>query len=230
MGKHEPMTPKAIGKRIKSKGLQKLKFYCQMCSKQCRDDNGFKCHLSSESHQRQLLLFAENPNKILDQYSSEFLRDFLQLLKTRFGTRRVAANMVYQEYIKDRHHQHMNSTRWFSLSGLCKFLGQKKICIVDETEKGVFITYIDKEEIAAREQAAKKVKLEKDSEEKMAKIIEKQIERAKELEKPKQEDESSSQLTSSPSSSKPIEYKPGEGQVKFTFKSTKLTGLKRLGK
>lgn len=37
MGKHEPNSPKAIANRIKSKGLQKLRWYCQMCQKQCRD-------------------------------------------------------------------------------------------------------------------------------------------------------------------------------------------------
>ena len=40
---------KAIGNAIKAKGLQKLRWYCQMCQKQCRDENGFKvrpgvCH------------------------------------------------------------------------------------------------------------------------------------------------------------------------------------------
>ena len=38
MPKHEFMTPKAIANRIKSKGLQKLRWYCQMCQKQCRDE------------------------------------------------------------------------------------------------------------------------------------------------------------------------------------------------
>ncbi len=33
-----------IGNRIKAKGLQKLRWYCQLCQKQCRDENGFKCH------------------------------------------------------------------------------------------------------------------------------------------------------------------------------------------
>ena len=33
---------KAIGNAIKAKGLQKLRWYCQMCQKQCRDENGFK--------------------------------------------------------------------------------------------------------------------------------------------------------------------------------------------
>lgn len=36
------LTPKAIANRIKAKGLQKLRWYCQMCEKQCRDENGFK--------------------------------------------------------------------------------------------------------------------------------------------------------------------------------------------
>jgi hypothetical protein len=40
MGKEKPgfLTPKAIANRIKSKGLQKLRWYCQMCQKQCRDE------------------------------------------------------------------------------------------------------------------------------------------------------------------------------------------------
>ncbi len=32
------LTPKAIANRIKSKGLQKLRWFCQMCQKQCRDE------------------------------------------------------------------------------------------------------------------------------------------------------------------------------------------------
>ena len=46
--------------------------YCQMCEKQCRDENGFKCHTMSESHQRQLLLFGENPENYLSDYSKQF--------------------------------------------------------------------------------------------------------------------------------------------------------------
>ena len=111
MGKEKagPLTPKAISNRIKAKGLQKLRWYCQMCQKQCRDEvrnsdksiwichisifvdifksrilaiceaedlfdflsfqNGFKCHCMSESHQRQLLLFADNPNQFIDSFS-----------------------------------------------------------------------------------------------------------------------------------------------------------------
>lgn len=38
----------------------------------------------------------------------------------------------------------MNSTAWSSLAGLCKFLGREGKCVVEETEKGWYIQYIDK--------------------------------------------------------------------------------------
>lgn len=50
-----------------------------MCQKQCRDQNGFKCHLTSESHQRQLLLFAENQGSYLRQFSREFEGNFMHV-------------------------------------------------------------------------------------------------------------------------------------------------------
>ncbi|OWK03070.1 hypothetical protein Celaphus_00007450 [Cervus elaphus hippelaphus] len=111
MGKSDFLTPKAIANRIKSKGLQKLRWYCQMCQKQCRDENGFKCHCMSESHQRQLLLASENPQQFMDYFSEEFRNDFLELLRRRFGTKRVHNNIVYNEYISHREHIHMNATQ-----------------------------------------------------------------------------------------------------------------------
>nr|CAD1818814.1 unnamed protein product [Ananas comosus var. bracteatus] len=77
MGKNEFLTPKAIANRIKAKGLQKLRWYCQMCQKQCRDENGFKCHCMSEGHQRQMQVFGQNPDRIVGGFSEEFERAFL---------------------------------------------------------------------------------------------------------------------------------------------------------
>ncbi|XP_015272519.1 PREDICTED: DNA/RNA-binding protein KIN17-like [Gekko japonicus] len=111
MGKTDFLSPKAIANRIKSKGLQKLRWYCQMCQKQCRDENGFKCHCMSESHQRQLLLASENPQQFMDCFSEEFRNDFLELLRRRFGRKRVHNNIVYNEYISHREHIHMNVTK-----------------------------------------------------------------------------------------------------------------------
>jgi len=72
MPKAERGTPKDIANRQKAKGLQKLRWYCQMCEKQCRDENGFKCHIMSESHQRQLLLCAQNPNQFQVSFPFDF--------------------------------------------------------------------------------------------------------------------------------------------------------------
>jgi len=62
---------------------------------------------------------------------------------TRFGTKRVRVNQVYQEYIADKHHLHMNSTRWVTLTEFTKHLGRTGVGRVDETEQGWFIAWID---------------------------------------------------------------------------------------
>ena len=145
---------------MKSKGLQRLRWYCQVCQKQCRDENGFKCHIQSETHLRQMLVVGENAGRHIADFSGQFQHDFVQLLSrryalpalltldvlhtvNRFGTKRVKANTVYQEFIHDKHHQHMNSTRWVTLTEFVKHLGRTGVARVDETDKGWFIAWID---------------------------------------------------------------------------------------
>ena len=55
----------------------------------------------------------------------EFEETFLEVLHRRFGTKRVHANIVYQEYISDRDHLHMNATQWETLTDLVKWLGKE---------------------------------------------------------------------------------------------------------
>src|SRR5690349_8639167 len=97
-----------------------------MCEKQCRDENGFKCHCASEAHMRQMALFREDPDKFMDSYSREFEEAFLEVLRRKGGCR-VKANNVYQELITDRKHVHMNSTKWETLSSFVQYLGRKGI-------------------------------------------------------------------------------------------------------
>ncbi|XP_051544866.1 DNA/RNA-binding protein KIN17 [Myxocyprinus asiaticus] len=189
MGKADFLSPKAIGNRIKAKGLQKLRWYCQMCQKQCRDENGFKCHCMSESHQRQLLLASENPNQFMSYFSEEFKSDFLELLRRRFGTKRVHNNIIYNEYISNREHVHMNSTQWETLTDFTKWLGREGFCKVDETPKGWYIQYIDRdpETIRRQEELEKKKKQDMDDEERSAKFIEEQVRRGREGKEPEEE-------------------------------------------
>ncbi|KAL4841992.1 hypothetical protein H8958_020485 [Nasalis larvatus] len=237
MGKSDFLTPKAIANRIKSKGLQKLRWYCQMCQKQCRDE--FRSPPSKKRHQkrfcsphrggdtaildartmpvtvissdltwllretgwlgfttlgirmalsvivcpnlikRQLLLASENPQQFMDYFSEEFRNDFLELLRRRFGTKRVHNNIVYNEYISHREHIHMNATQWETLTDFTKWLGREGLCKVDETPKGWYIQYIDRDPETIRRQLEleKKKKQDLDDEEKTAKFIEEQVRR-----------------------------------------------------
>jgi len=191
MGKAEVGTPKWISNRIKSKGLQKLRWYCQMCEKQCRDENGFKCHTMSESHQRQLLLFGENPENYLSDYSKQFEKGYTDILKRQYPDKRVHANVVYQQYIAFKEHIHMNSTCWVTLTSFVKHLGRTGKCVVDETEKGWFVTWVEKD-MEAREKdnrLAKRDKLAKDEEERIKDYIDAQIEKAKNEEKNSEQSE-----------------------------------------
>ncbi|KAJ3284103.1 hypothetical protein HDU79_008500 [Rhizoclosmatium sp. JEL0117] len=182
MAKDGFMTPKAIANRIKAKGLQKLRWYCQMCEKQCRDENGFKCHCASEAHQRQMALFAESSGKYISGYSGQFKAEFMKILSLSHGTKRVHANVVYQEYISDKTHVHMNATCWNSLAGFCRTMASEGRINLEETEKGLFIQWIDtRPETLARQQAIeRKERMEKTEEERNAKLLEEQIEKAKE--------------------------------------------------
>ncbi|KAG0081980.1 hypothetical protein BGZ93_005005 [Podila epicladia] len=190
MAKDGFLTAKAVANRIKAKGLQKLRWYCQICEKQCRDENGFKCHTTSESHQRKILLVAESPEKYVNNYSAEFQRDFMKLLSSRYGTRRVNANLVYQEFIADRTHLHMNATKWATLSEFAMHLGKEGLAVVDETPKGWFITWIDNspKTLARQEAIAKKERMEMDDEQREQKLIQQQIEKAAALKRQEEED------------------------------------------
>ena len=121
---HKRKLRMQISNRIKSKGLQKLRWFCQMCQKQCRDENGFKCHLNSESHKRQMEIFGQNADRVIAGCSEEFEADFMELMRRSHPRTRVAAKNVYNEFIADKYHIHMTSTKWFTLTEFVKYLGK----------------------------------------------------------------------------------------------------------
>ena len=207
------LSPKAIANRIKAKGLQRLRWYCQMCEKQCRDENGFQCHLRSEAHARQMQVFAQNPDKIVEGYSQQFEKDFLRCVRapsppTRMATtmrphthpldfepnvltllrhastrshfrvahphKTIAANVLYNEFIADRNHVHMNATKWLSLTSFVAYLGRTGKCKVEETDKGWFIALIHPKD----DRDAKRKRKEADDEARHERALRAQIARA----------------------------------------------------
>lgn len=136
-----------------------------------------------------MLVVGEHANSYIENYSKEFLSDFIQLLSRRWGTKRVRANQVYQEFIQDKHHTHMNSTKWVTLTGFVQYLGKQGICHVDETEKGWFISWIDTspKALAKQDAAMKKERQDLGDEERQRRMINEQIERVKAMEAERQQ-------------------------------------------
>lgn len=143
MPKQEVGSTKWLGNKMKAKGLQKLRWYCQMCQKQCRDENGFKCHRMSDGHQRQMQCFVQDPNRFMDDFSQEFETGFMQLMSHSYRSTRVLANTVYADFISNRHHTHMNSTIWVTLSNFVQYLGRTNQCKIDKTPKGWYLVWVD---------------------------------------------------------------------------------------
>lgn len=165
--------------------------------------------MKSEGHLRAMRVFADNPGRALGEFSGLFLKGFLDTLSHRHGTKRVLANTVYQEcvnhfefvrtciyiindrYISDKDHIHMNATAWSSLGGLCRFLGREGKAVVDETEKGWYISYIDKDpnKIAKQALMESRQQADIDEEERIRRQIEKQIAAAQAEEDMEEEEE-----------------------------------------
>lgn len=153
-----------------------------------RDENGFKCHVASESHVRNMMLIGEDARKAINDYSAQFQSDFLKLLRTGHGEKKVNVNHFYQEYIGNKEHVHMNSTRWASLTEFAKFLGREGICRVEEEEAdgngrggGLMVSWIDNSPEALRRQDAlrKKDRQDRGDEEREWRGIREQIARAR---------------------------------------------------
>lgn len=141
---------------------------------------------------RMMRVFAQNSGQILDQFSKEFEHGFLQILSHSHGGKKVSANRIYQEYIADKQHTHMNATIWTTLTGFCKYLGKEGKCEVEETEKGWFIKYIDRDPQVLLRQAQREERKQSElNEEEINKqIIDAQVKAAFERANQRKEEES----------------------------------------
>lgn len=102
-------------------------------------------------------------------------------LRQRHTTTRVRANLVYNEYIADKNHIHMNATRWTTLSGFVQYLASESKVIAEEEERGWYITYIDRDprKIAKAEEWDKKQKRKLDHEARNRHFLKQQMDAAK---------------------------------------------------
>lgn len=78
---------------------RRLKHFCELCRKQCKDENGFKCHVNSASHQLRVRDFATNPLEHIEKASKEFEWRFIQHVKTKYAGGPKFLEELYNELI-----------------------------------------------------------------------------------------------------------------------------------
>ena len=81
MGKEKAgaLTPKAIANRIKAKGLQKLRWYCQMCQKQCRDEVRSKQQFPQRFENVNICVTFKELKRSFFFYFIHFLSEWIQM-------------------------------------------------------------------------------------------------------------------------------------------------------
>jgi len=134
----------------------------------------------SEGHRRQMEIFGQSAGRVVSGYSEEFLNDFVDHLRMAHPRARVSATVVYNEFIANKHHIHMNSTKWLTLTEFVKYLGREGICKVEETPKGWFMTLTnsDPQKAKEEEERRKREKHQLDEEGRMQRLLEEQVTRA----------------------------------------------------
>ncbi|KAI0562062.1 DNA/RNA-binding protein Kin17 [Gracilaria domingensis] len=124
-------------------------------------------------------MFAENPSDFINRFSETFRKEFLLVLRQRYGTNFVHANTVYQEYIKDRDHVHMNATKWTTLTAFVKELGKEGLCRVEDREDGWWVAYLARENFEKERRAKEMRSHTLESEERAALILRNQVSHAR---------------------------------------------------
>ena len=183
------LTAKALSNRMKSRGLQRLRWYCQMCEKQCRDENGFKCHTRTEAHLRQMALFTQSSDSFVERFSQQFSSGYMAVLR-RQGGRQVKANHVYTQYIADKEHVHMNATKWDTLSSFVSYLGKQRLADVEQDEHGDWLVrYIDRDPrlLERQQEVEKKASRERSREQEEAERIEAEMASAELIQRQQQQ-------------------------------------------
>merc|ERR1712194_546901 len=94
---------------------------------------------------------------------------------------RVLANTVYCDLMGNRHHTHMNSTIWVTLSNFVQYLGRTNQCKIDKTPKGWYLQWVDNSpEAKLREQLKQDMEKSEMSEEQLhAQLLHDQVEACK---------------------------------------------------
>ena len=202
----------------KHKGLGKLKFYCQLCSKQCRDANGLNNHKDSESHKAKARLFEADPDKFISEFSEQFESYFIDVLQDISRGDWYAASEAYKEVVKDPDHVHLNATRWKDLTEFLNHLAEQGIVRKRPRDRGgIEIQLID------REREERHNKQLRDEKRKLERASEKETEESeKRMRSAIEVLETDGSLVKQPSAPTELQRTDSSEKIKFSFKPMQL--------
>ena len=89
-----------------------------------------------------MLMLGGSAHAFVEEKSNEFQKEFLALLRRAHPNQRVFANEVYQEYIADKLHIHMNATKWVTLTEFVEHLGRLGVVKAEPSERGYYIRLV----------------------------------------------------------------------------------------
>lgn len=152
-------TSHYAAKEQRRRGLQKTRFFCHSCQRQCLDQHGYDLHCKSETHiLRHRRVVAENGgsvSKMVQNTSRAFHREMVSTLRRHHGYKPVSLNGLYQEHISVKGHTHLNATRWPSLTSYSRFLAKSGDANVwnrnetdddeDDTPSNIMVAYVKKD-------------------------------------------------------------------------------------
>ena len=109
-----------------------------MCRKQCRDQNGFDMHCQGRAHCEQMALFAKNPDRYINEFSTEFRSRFLEVLEEKHAFAETKAAVPYNQLLgSDSQCARLSATRWSCLAHFISSLEEDGICKVRSIDDAV---------------------------------------------------------------------------------------------
>ena len=136
MPKAEVGSAKWVSSQIRKSGKTKIRWYCGLCKVACKDENGYKCHLQSDSHIHRELAVTESLRTFkVSREDKTFKRRFVNCLISKYFGQTVLAHDVYRDLFPlDRAHAVMKQTCWATLG---VFMAQLRKEGLVEAQKGL---------------------------------------------------------------------------------------------
>lgn len=132
----DPGSAKWVSNQLKRKQKTKIRWYCGLCHVACKDENGYKNHIQSETHLRRELTVGDSGKEfVLGKDDMKFQKKFINFLISKHFGQTCLSHEVYRDlYPLDRGHNVMKGTCWGTLG---VFIAHLRRCGLIEAQKGV---------------------------------------------------------------------------------------------